>query len=117
MGERYLIWYSMRTFFVALNYLLSLLGIIATLVTIFYASNKGNNYIIVFLSLLSMCFNVASYFINPNSKANMSQHIWRELDICIMQTITNDELNSNEKDTILVNKVAELERYVETFEK
>lgn len=64
-----------------------------------------------------MCFNVASYFINPNSKANMSQHIWRELDICIMQTITNDELNSNEKDTILVNKVAELERYVETFEK
>lgn len=40
-----------------------------------------------------------------------------ELDICIMQTITNDELNSNEKDTILVNKVAELERYVETFEK
>jgi len=47
----------------------------------------------------------------------MSQHIWRELDICIMQTITNDELNSNEKDTILVNKVAELERYVETFEK
>ena len=35
----------------------------------------------------------------------------------MMQTITNDELNSNEKDTILVNKVAELERYVETFEK
>lgn len=117
VGERYLIWYSMRTFFVALNYLLSLLGIIATLVTIFYASNKGNNNIIVFLSLLSMCFNVASYFINPNSKANMSQHIWRELDICIMQTVTNDELNSNEKDTILVNKIAELERYVETFEK
>ena len=27
----------------------------------------------------------------------MSQHIWRELDICIMQTVTNDELNSNEK--------------------
>ena len=47
----------------------------------------------------------------------MSQHIWRELDICIMQTVINDELNSNEKDTILVNKVAELERYVETFEK
>lgn len=46
----------------------------------------------------------------------MSQHIWREMDICIMQNINNTELTSNEKDEVLIDKIAELERYVETFE-
>ena len=46
----------------------------------------------------------------------MSQHIWREMDICIMQNINNTELTLNGKDEVLIDKIAELERYVETFE-
>ena len=46
----------------------------------------------------------------------MAQHIWREMDICIMQNINNTELTLNGKDEVLIDKIAELERYVETFE-
>ena len=63
-----------------------------------------------------MLFNFAIFFINPSVKANMSQHIWREMDICIMQNINNTELTLNGKDEVLIDKIAELERYVETFE-
>lgn len=132
VAERYLTWYSMRTFFISLNYLLTLLGNIATLVTVFYASNykvkkdsdnksesnneNNNGSVIIFLTLLSLSFSFGVFFINPSVKGNMSQHIWREMDICIMQTINNRELTSNEKDKVLIDKIAELERYVETFE-
>lgn len=63
-----------------------------------------------------MSFNFAIFFISPSVKANISQHIWREMDICIMQTVHNTEMTPNEKDEVLIDKIAELERYVETFE-
>lgn len=33
-----------------------------------------------------------------------------------MQTVHNTEMTPNEKDEVLIDKIAELERYVETFE-
>lgn len=123
VAERYLTWIRMRTFFFSLNYILTLLGIIASLMTVFYASwnaknnsEKHNRYI-VFLSLLSTCFTIANIFINSGSKANMSQHAWRELDSCIMETIIADTLTSEEKDIIIIKKIIELEKYIETYEK
>lgn len=128
VAERYLIWYNMRTFFFSLNYILTLLSIFASLMTIFYASNtskseninnqdenKKNRYI-VFLSLLSMCFTISNIFINPGSMSNMSQHAWRELDTCIMQTVSNTNLSETEKDHIIINKVVEMEQYIESYE-
>lgn len=118
-AERYLSWINMRTFFVMLNYLLTLIGIVASLMTVFYASTSvgDNNQIIVFLSLLSMYFTIGNLFINPCSLANMSQHSWRELEICIEKTIYKDNISPNEKDTIIHDKIAEIERYIETFER
>lgn len=122
VAERYLIWYNMRTFFFALNYILTLLSVFASLMTIFYASNtsgntedKKNKYII-FLSLLSMCFTISSIFINPGAMANMAQHAWRELDTCIIQTIDNNALSSTDKNKIIINKIVEMEKYIETYE-
>ena len=43
VAERYLIWYNMRTFFFSLNYILTLLSIFASLMTIFYASNTSKS--------------------------------------------------------------------------
>lgn len=50
IAERYLTWLHMRTFFITLNYLLTLVGIIANLLTIFYASiaDKNTNEVIIF---------------------------------------------------------------------
>jgi len=122
VAERYLIWYNMRIFFFTLNYILTLSSIFASLMTIFYASNtssnkedKKNKYI-VFLSLLSMCFTIAGIFINPGTMANMAQHAWRELDTCIMQTIDDNTLSITEKNNIIINKVVEMEQYIETYE-
>jgi len=112
----------MRIFFFTLNYILTLSSIFASLMTIFYASNtssnkedKKNKYI-VFLSLLSMCFTIAGIFINPGTMANMAQHAWRELDTCIMQTIDDNTLSITEKNNIIINKVVEMEQYIETYE-
>lgn len=127
IAERCLIWNRMRGFFFALHYILTLLSIFASLMTIFYASNasknKENEYSddkkdrkIVFLSLLSMCFTISEIFINPGSMANMSQHAWRETDLCIMQTVNDSSLSTEEKNSIIISKVAEMKRYVETYE-
>lgn len=123
VAKRYLIWYNMRTFFFSLNYFLTLSSIIASLMTIFYASNtssnnkkENKNKSIVFLSLLSICFTIATIFINPGSKANMSQHAWRELDTCIMQTINDSTLSNVDKNKKIINKVIEMEKYIETYE-
>ena len=132
VAERYLIWLNMRTFFFVLNHLLTLLGIVASLMTVFYASTDtqllsvaqqgetpqgSSNHTIVFLSLLSLSFTVSNLFINSGSKANMSQHAWRELDICIMKTIHKTGLSGNEKNKIIVDKIAEMERYIEPYER
>lgn len=127
IAERYLVWNNMRTFFFALNYVLTLLSIFASLMTIFYASNiskdekvgynddKKNKYI-VFLSLLSMCFTISGIFINPKSMANIAQHAWRELDLCIMQTVSDNNLSPEDKNRIIISKVVEMEKYVESYE-
>lgn len=117
IAERYLVWYNMRTFFFALNYILTLWGIIASLITVFYASTnaKREKYIVLF-SLLSMSFTIANIFINAGSMSYMSQHAWRSLDSCIIQTITNKELSINDKDRVLVEKVVEIEQYIESYE-
>lgn len=121
VAKRYLIWFNMRSFYYALEYSLTLLGIVASLMTAFYATRtkkeeeENRNYII-FLSLLSICFTIANIFINTNSLANMAQHTWRELDISIMETLYSPDLSNDEKDRTLIDKVVELERYLETFE-
>lgn len=46
----------------------------------------------------------------------MSQHAWRELDICIAKTIHETELPEAEKNRIIVDKIAEMEYYIESFE-
>lgn len=124
VAERYLVWRNMRDYFFALNYVLTLLGIVASLMTVFYASknakddeeNKKHNNYIIFLSLLSTCFTIANIFIKADTMANISQHAWRELDVCIMETIYDPDLSSNSKDSILINKVSEIENYLETYE-
>lgn len=124
VAERYLTWYNMRSFFFALHYIFTLLGLFASLMTVYYASNstdntkskKDNNTTIIFLSLLSTCFTISSIFINPGSMAYMAQHAWRELDTCIMSTISNKELRKEEKDQIIIEKVVEMEKYIESYE-
>lgn len=132
VAERYLIWRNMRSFFFMLSYSLTLFSIVANLMTVFYASTdqegclppaSGNDNTketkkntIIFLSLLSVCFTIANIFINPSAMANMSQHAWRELDVCIIETIHRIDLSQNEKNIIIVDKVAEMEFYIETFE-
>ncbi len=125
VAERYLSWFNMKTFFYTLNYILTLLALVASLLTVFYTSTdlgddensirkRRNN--IVFLSLLSTCFTVANMFVNAGAMANMSQHAWRELDSCIMKTINETDLSSNEKDKIITDKLIEMEKYIETYE-
>ena len=97
-----------------------------SLMTVFYASSKmivtrdGVKKVesnkIVFLSLLSLSFSMSSVFINAGTQANMAQHAWRELDICIMHTIQIDNLTDPEKDQLIVEKIAEMEHFIETFE-
>lgn len=119
VAARYLTWYGMRTFFYGLHYFLTLLGVIASLMTVFYASSntKGRKSSkIVFLSLLSLSFSMANIFINAGSQANMAQHAWRELDICIMETMHEEGLSKNARDQIIINKIAEMEQYIEKNE-
>lgn len=124
VAERYLTWFNMRTFFFTLNYILILGALIASLLTVFYASTdvddendkQKRNHNIVFLSLLSTCFTVANMFVNAGAMANMSQHAWRELDSCIMETINKTDLSSNEKDKIITDKLTEMEKYIESYE-
>lgn len=66
--------------------------------------------------MLSLSFTIANIFIDSGTMANMSQHAWRELDICIMETIQESELSEIEKNAIIIDKVAEMERYIELFE-
>lgn len=130
-AERYLVWYNMRTFFFALDYLLTLLGLIASFFTVFFASKGFQNISegddkkqqeynksqkIVFLSLFATCFTVASIFIKPDTMAYMSQHAWRQLDNCIMQTVNNDDLSDSEKDNRIIEEIVEMENYMEGFE-
>lgn len=124
VAERYLIWYNMRTFFFTLNYILTLVALVASLLTVFYASTDADNendkqkrkQRIVFLSLLSTSFTVANMFINAGTMAKASQHAWKELDFCIMETIYEIDLSSNEKDKIISDKLIEMEKYIEPYE-
>lgn len=130
VAERYLMYLWMRTYFFILHYVLTLVSILASLMTVFYASkkkekrnkgkNSGSNHTgggtVIFLSLLSLFFSIASIFINPGSKANMSQYAWRELDVCITKTIHETHLTDNEKNKILAEKISEIEYYIESFE-
>ena len=109
----------MRTFFFGLHYFLTLFGIVASLMTVFYASSKtkqGENSKIVFLSLLSLSFSISNIFINAGGQANMAQHAWRELDICIIDTIHKEGISNEDRDRIIISKIAEMERYIETYE-
>lgn len=116
IAERYLIWINMRTFFFVLNYSLTLISIISTLMTAYYASTDANNQTIIFLSLLATFLTMANIFINSGTKAHTSQHAWRELDMCITLTIHNKELNNNAKNIIIANKITEMEKYMELHE-
>ncbi len=116
IAERYLIWLNMRTFFFGLNYTLTLTSIIATLLTAFYASTQNDNQIIIFFSLASTFFTIANIFVNSGSKANASQHAWRELDTCITLTIHNLDLSDNEKNAIIASKIVEMEKYMELYD-
>lgn len=119
IAERYLIWLGMRTFFFALDYLLTLLGIVASLMTVFYAAtdtDPSKTSTLVFLSLLSLTFTIANIFIKAGSKANMSQHACRALDASIKDIIYKVDISENEKNAILAQKVNELEQYIESFE-
>lgn len=117
VAERYLTWYGMRTFFFGLDYLLTILGMVASLMTVFYAATDTGKNIIVFLSLLSLTFTIANIFVNAGTKANMAQHAWRGLDTCIMGTIHRTDIIETRKNAIIVNKVAEMEQYIESFER
>lgn len=63
IAERYLTWLHMRTFFITLNYLLTLVGIIANLLTIFYASiaDKNTNEVIIFFFITLYIFYYRKY--------------------------------------------------------
>ncbi len=122
VAERYVIWLNMRTFFTVLDYSLTLLSIVASLMTVFYAStndsenDNSHKEKIVFLSLLATCLTIGNIFINAKQQASMAQHAWRELDICIIQIVNDDELSVTEKNRIIVDKVIEMEKYIELNE-
>ena len=127
-AERYLTWYNMRTYFFFLHYILTLCGLFASFMTIFYASKgesdetneqgKGvHSRKIIFLSLVSICFTSASIFIKPESMAYMSQHAWRQLDNCIMETVNNNSTTNREKNDRIISKIIEMEQYIESYER
>ena len=116
IAERYLIWLNMRTYFYVLNYSLTLISILATLMAAFYASTQNNNQIIIFLSLLATFLTIGNIFINSGIKSNASQHAWRELDICITETIHQLNLSDNEKNIIIAKKIIEMEKYMELYD-
>lgn len=120
VAERYMIWLNMRSFFVTLNYALGLSGAIASLMTVFYASTKedddkakNRSQNIIFLSLLATCFTFINFFVMPSKQASMMQHAWRELDTCIIQTINDSTLEAEEKNNIIIDKICEIEKYIE----
>ena len=111
VAERYCTWNNMKVFFFCLDYLLTLLSITASLMVVLYASNyKSNNTYIIFLTLLSTCFTVASIHSKPGNVSVQMQHIWKELDLCIIQVIHNNDLSSNKKDLIIINRILEIEK-------
>lgn len=121
VAERYLVWYNMRTFFFTLNYILTLVALVASLLTVFYASTdvddeKRKKSNIIFLSLLSTSFTVANMFVNAGTMAKATQHAWKELDFCIMETINEIGLSPNRKDIIITEKLIEMEKYIEPYE-
>lgn len=118
MAERYVVWNNMRAFFYFLYYAFTLLSIYAGLMTVYYASRATQNDVyVIFLSLLSMCFTITNIFSNPLRTATMSQHVWRELDSCIITTISNTKLSREDKDNIFANKITQLENYIESYER
>lgn len=119
VAERYAVWNNMRGFFYCLYYIFNLLSIFAGLMTVYYASTESGNHreTIIFFSLLSMCFTIGNVFSNPYKVAVMSQHVWRELDNCIIMTINCNKLTNEEKNIILAGKIVELEKYIETYER
>ncbi len=116
IAERYMIWRYMRIFFWWLALSLPFLSIISSLVVVFFAAKKDEerkqNHI-VFLSLLSICFTIACLIINPEKRASASQHAWRGLDSCIIQTINDNSTTIEEKNKILVEALIEFEKYME----
>lgn len=119
IAERYTIWLDMRKIYFWTYFSLSLFSMIASLITVFFAAqdneDRKKKHIII-LSLLSVCFTIASFIINPGRRAFATQHAWRELDICIIQTINNRALSNEEKNNIITNKIVEMERYIEMKE-
>lgn len=118
VAERYVVWNNMRSFFYFLHYMLTLLSVYAGLMTVYYASSANDkSNCIIFLALLSMCFTITGIFSNPLRTATMSQHVWRELDSCIIAIISNKHWSKEEKDMILAYKIVQLEKYIETYER
>lgn len=100
IAERYIIWLDMRKIYFWTYFSLSLFSVVASLVTVFFATQNDEERKkkhIITLSLLSVCFTIASFIINPGRRSFATQHAWRELDICIIQTINNRSLSNEEK--------------------
>lgn len=100
IAERYVIWLDMRKIYFWTYFSLSLFSVVASLVTVFFATQNDEERKkkhIITLSLLSVCFTIASLIINPERRAFATQHAWRELDICIIQTINNRSLSNRKR--------------------
>ncbi len=127
VAERYITWYNMRTYFFSLHYMFNLCSLFASFMTIFYASKGGKSETneeeknihsrkIIFLSLVSTCFTVSAIFIKSESMAYMSQHAWRQLDNCIMETVSDNNTTTDEKNNKIISKIIEMEQYIESYE-
>lgn len=119
IAERYIIWLNMRQFLFWLNYSLSIFSIIASLMTVYYIAKKNEERKkkqIIFLSLLSISLTIGGLIINPGRRSLATQHAWRELDSCIIQTINDNSLSNENKNKVISNKIIEMEQYMELKE-
>jgi len=118
--EKILIWDSMRKFFFTLSYVLEALSVILSLITVYFASStgtSGQDYIFILCSMFAMVFTVCNIYFIPRTRAIAAQYIWRELDCEIALVVVDKKLSVEEKDTKLVSKMKELEKYMENYER
>jgi uncharacterized membrane protein len=113
----------MINFYYLLFYGFSILSLLASVLVVAYATSpskteddkeKHKSALIAF-SMIALLFTVLNLMINPRMIATTSHQAWMELEKVITLTVFDTNIANNEKDLLILTKLAEIEETYQGF--
>lgn len=123
VAKRYLNYHLMLNFYSFIYYTFNMVAISSTGIAIGYAAINKNEVnkkklkqiksSLIFFSTLSLLFTSFNMLVNPIRIADAAQHSWVQLEKIITSTVYDNNISNDDKNLIIVKKLAEIEEIME----